>query len=74
MNLNILIFIKERHATKYTLFSNNQLRVLEIMGLENLDREAQKQLTQKILHINDTKSPLYRKSITELLYSYILKN
>ena len=43
------------------------------MGLKNLDREVRKQLTQKILHINDTKSPLYRKAITELLYSYISK-
>jgi hypothetical protein len=74
MNLNILIFTKERHATNYTLFSNNLLRILEIIGLKNLDREARKQLTQKLLHINDTKSPLYRKAIAELLYSYISKN
>ena len=44
------------------------------MRLKNSDSETRKQLTQKILHIDNTHSPLYRKYIRELLFSYILKN
>jgi len=49
----------------------------EIMDLKKPDssnRGIRKQEIQKLLQIENTESPLYRKSIASLLYSYILKN
>ena len=46
----------------------------KIMDLKNSDRDTRKQLTQKLLEIKDTRSPEYKKYITNLLYYYILKN
>lgn len=49
----------------------------EIMDLKNPDsfnREIRKQEVQKLLQIEDTKSPNYRKSIRNLLDSYVQWN
>ena len=48
-------------------------KVMDLKNLYSSDMDTREPQIQKLLQ-TDTKSPDYRKYITELLYSYISKN
>ena len=49
-------------------------KIRDLKNLNSLHLNTHEQHIQKLLHINDTKFPLYRKSITELLNIQIIQN
>lgn len=60
--------------THQNLSNSIMTEIMDLKKPDSSNRGIRKQEIQKLLQIENTESPLYRKSIASLLYSYILKN